>query len=152
MMKRLVLSFVVVFLATASSSFAQSRFQQMIEIQVAPVHQPAFENYLMKVKEAADKTESPVNWTTFYVPVGRPAATYRIGISFNTWAERDSWTEVPDMLARAFGEQEAAQVLRAGRVGIVSQRLASGSAWTMPLRILALAASRQTSTRSPSAT
>ena len=93
----------------------------MVEIQVAPVHQQAFENYVMKVKEAADETESPLNWITLYVPVGKPSATYRIGLSFDTWAERDQWGEVSDILTEAFGEQEAAQILRAGRVGIVSQ-------------------------------
>ena len=120
-MKKLVLLFVVVSLATASTVFAQSRYQQMVQIQVAPVHQPAFENYVMKVKEAADKTESRLNWTTFYVPVGKPEATYRIGLSFDTWAERDQWGTVSAMLTEAFGEQEAAQILRAGRVGIVNQ-------------------------------
>ncbi len=121
-MKKLVLLFVVMSLAIASTSFAQpARFQQMVQIQVAPVHQPAFENYVMKVKEAADKTESSLNWTTLYVPVGKPEATYRIGLSFDTWAERDQWGTVSAMLTEAFGEDEAAQILRAGRVGIVSQ-------------------------------
>ena len=133
-MKKLVLLFVVVSLASVPTLFAQSRYQQMVEIQVAPVHQPAFESYVLKVKEAADEVESPVNWATFYVAVGKPDATYRIGLSFDTWAERDQWDTVSAMLTEAFGDQEAAQILRSGRAGIVSQisriweRLEDGSA------------------------
>ena len=122
-MKKEVLLAVVVCLAATSGVHAQSpRWQQMIEIQVAPVHQPAFEDYILKIKEAAEKTESPVSWTTFQVVAGRADASYDVGLNYNTWAERDQWSSVPEMLTKAFGEQEAAQILRAGRVGIVSQR------------------------------
>jgi hypothetical protein len=120
-MKKPALLFVVVSLATAPTLFAQSRFAQLIEIRVAPVHQQAFENFAMKVKEAADKIESPVSWATFYAAVGKPGATYRISIGFDTWGERDQWSEVSDMLTRAFGEKEAARILRDGRLGIVSE-------------------------------
>ena len=121
-MKKLALLFVIVSLAMASTSFAQIRFQQVIEIQVAPVHQPAFEDYILKIKEAADKIESPVGWGMYQIVVGKPSPGYRVSLGFNTWAERDQWGTVPDMLTEAFGEQEAARMLRDGRLGIVSER------------------------------
>ena len=111
----------MVSLATVPTSFAQTRFQQVIEIQVAPVHQQAFENFAMKVKEAAGEIESPMSWTMVQVTVGKPEATYRVVLGFDAWAERDQWGTVQSVLTEAFGEQEAAQILRAGRGGIVSE-------------------------------
>lgn len=132
-MKKTAFLAVVVCVATASTVFSQSRFAQVVEIQVAPLHQEAFEEYGRKIKEAADETASPVTWATFYAAVGKPGGTYRISLGFDSWAERDQWSEIPQMLTEAFGDQEAAQILRSGRAGIQSvttriwERLDDGS-------------------------
>jgi len=120
-MKKTALLGVIVCLATASTVLAQTRFVQIIEIQVAPAHQTGFENMAMKIKEAADEVESPVTWNMFQVVAGQPSPTYHVTLGFDTWAVRDQWGEVPEMLTEAFGEREAGQVLRDGRIGIVNE-------------------------------
>jgi len=121
-MKNTALSFVVVSLAIASTSFAQlPRFQEVFEIQVAPVHQKSFETMAMKIKEAADEVGSPMSWTLVQVATGKPSLTYRVVLGFDEWAERDQWGLVEGVLTEAFGEEEAARIHRDGQLGIVSE-------------------------------
>lgn len=110
-MKRVLFGMLVVSLIAVP---AAAQFQQLIEVQVKPGHELGYESFLKKIAEAADKTGSPVSWSTFQVAVGKPLATYRIGLLFNTWAERDSWQAVPQMLAEAFGEQEGMKIFSEG--------------------------------------
>ncbi len=119
-MKKLILLFVVVCLATAPALLAQPRFQQVIEVRVEPGQERAYENFVKKVVEAAEKVESPVSWSTFFATVGKPGSTYRIAIGFEKWAERDQWMNLSELLTKAFGEQEAERLLREGRAGIAS--------------------------------
>jgi antibiotic biosynthesis monooxygenase (ABM) superfamily enzyme len=121
-MKKLILLFVVVSLATAPVLLAQPQFQQVIEVRVEPGQERAYENFVKKVVEAANKVESPVSWSTFFATVGKPGSTYRIAISFEKWAERDQWMNLQEVLTKAFGEQEAERLLREGRAGVASSR------------------------------
>ena len=63
-------------LATTTSVLAQARFQQTVEVKVKPGHERAYESYLKKVIEAADKIKSPLGWNTFFVAVGKQSPTY----------------------------------------------------------------------------
>ncbi len=123
-------------LATTTSVLAQARFQQTVEVKVKPGHERAYESYLKKVIEAADKIKSPLGWNTFFVAVGKQSPTYRVALSFDKWADRDRWPNGPqEMLAKAFGEQEASRIDREGRLGIESvmiriwERLHDGSSF-----------------------
>ena len=119
-MKKLLFLSIVLSLALAPAVFAQSQFQQVIEVQVKPGHEEAYENYLKKVVEAADKIGSPVQWATFSVAVGKSGSTHRIALGFDKWAERDQWQGGRGTLVQAFGEQEGAKISRGGRAAIAS--------------------------------
>ena len=93
---------------------AAAQFQQLIEVQVKPGHEIGYENYIKKIKEAADKIGSPVSWSTFYVAVGKPGSTYRIALSFDKWADRDAWQGPRQVLVEAFGEQEGTKIYTEG--------------------------------------
>ena len=99
---------------------AAAQFQQMIEVQVKPGHEIAYENYIKKIREAADKIGSPMSWSTFYVTVGKPGSTYRIGLRFDKWGDRDAWQGARQVLVEAFGEQEGSKVYSEGGSHIAS--------------------------------
>ncbi|MGQ0733877.1 MAG: hypothetical protein ACT4QD_09505 [Acidobacteriota bacterium] len=90
------------------------RFQQMIEISVKPGQELVFENYIKRLVAAADKTGSRPTWTTYAVSLGKPGATYRVALGFNSWADRDAWASVPMMLIKAVGQQEAERLMKEG--------------------------------------
>ena len=111
MKKKLLLLMVVVSLIAVPAS---AQFQQLIEFQVKPGHEIAFENYIKKVGEAADKIGSPMSWSTFNVTVGKPGSTYRIGLLFEKWGDRDAWQGGRQVLVEAFGEQEGSKIYSEG--------------------------------------
>lgn len=110
-MKKLLLLMVVVSLVAMP---AAAQFQQLIEVQVKPGHEIAYENFIKKIAEAADKTGSPMSWSTFQVAVGKPLGTYRIGLQFADWGERDSWQAGRQVLEEAFGEKEGSTIFTEG--------------------------------------
>lgn len=116
-MKKLLLVVVVALLVAMP---AAAQFQQIVQVQVKPGHEMAYESFIKKVAEAADKTGSSVSWSTFQVAVGKPLGTYRIGLLFETWGERDSWQAVPQMLAEAYGEEEGMKIFSEGASHVAS--------------------------------
>lgn len=116
-MKKLLFLVVVVLLVAMP---AAAQFQQIIQVQVKPGHELAYESFIKRVAEAADKTGSSVSWSTFQVAVGKPLGTYRIGLLFDTWGERDSWQAVPQMLAEAYGEEEGMKIFSEGTSHVAS--------------------------------
>lgn len=99
---------------------ALAQFQQVVEFHVKPGQEIAFENYVKKVKEGADKIGSPLSWSTFSVAVGREVSTYRIALGFQKWSERDRWQAPRNILVQAFGEQEGAKLFSSGQSTIES--------------------------------
>ena len=116
-MRKLLFLMLVVSL-TAMPAAAQ--FQQMIEVQVKPGHEIGYENYIKKIKEAADKIGSPMSWSTFYVAVGKAGSTYRISLLFDKWGDRDAWQGPRQVLVEAFGEQEGSKVYSEGASHVAS--------------------------------
>lgn len=100
--------------AAAAPAAAGPRWQQIIEVNVKPGMEMVYENYVKKIVAAAVKGKGKVSWTTFSVMVGKPGGTYRIVLTFNTWAERDSWGDVGEMLTKAFGQVEAERLMKEG--------------------------------------
>ncbi|GMR23000.1 MAG: hypothetical protein BMS9Abin37_1390 [Acidobacteriota bacterium] len=99
---------------------AAAQFQHLIEVQVKSGHEVAYENYIKKIGEAADKIGSPMSWSTFYVAVGKPGSTYRIGLLFEKWGDRDAWQSGRQVLVDAFGEQEGSEIYSEGGSHVVS--------------------------------
>ncbi len=78
----------------------------------------AFEDYVKKVGEAAEKTGAPQHWAFYQVTLGGPGRTCLVGLYLNDWAEMDGWSQVRKMLTEAFGEREGAQILARGTAAI----------------------------------
>jgi len=116
-MKKMLFSMLVVFL-TAIPAMAQ--FQQLVEIQVKPGHEVAFETYMKRLVEASDKTGSATIWSTFSVAVGKTGSTYRVGLPFQKWGDRDAWLGVREVLVKAFGEQEGTKIYSEGSANIAT--------------------------------
>lgn len=116
-MRKLLFLMVIVSLVAMP---AAAQFQQLIEFQVKPGHEIAFENYIKKIGEAADKMGSPMSWSTFSVAVGKPGSTYRIGLPFEKWGDRDAWQGGRQLLAEAFGEQEGSKIYSEGGSHVTS--------------------------------
>jgi len=116
-MKKLLLLMAVVSLVAMP---AAAQFQQLLEFQVKPGHEIAFENYIKKIGEAADKIGTPMSWSTFNVAVGKAGSTYRIGLPFEKWGERDGWQGGRQVLVEAFGEQEGSKIYSEGGSHVAS--------------------------------
>lgn len=91
-----------------------ARFQQIVEISVKPGQELVFENYVKKIVAAANKLSAKQTWSTFQVPLGKPGATYRVALGFSKWADRDGWATIPELLTKAYGQQEAERLLKEG--------------------------------------
>ena len=109
-----IAAFVLLSTPLARAQGAAPRFQQVVEISVKPGQELVFENYIKKLVAAADKAGAKMTWTTYVVSLGKPGATYRVALSFNSWADRDGWTTIPAMLTKAFGQPEAERLLKEG--------------------------------------
>ncbi len=110
-MRKLLFLMVVVSLVAVPAS---AQFQQLIEFQVKPGHEIAFENYIKKIGEAADKIGSPMSWSTFNVAVGKSGSTYRVALPFEKWGDRDKWQGGRQVLVEAFGEEEGSKIYSEG--------------------------------------
>jgi hypothetical protein len=95
-----------------------AEFLQVISVTVRPGAVTDYEDYVKKVVAAANKVGSPLRWTAHSVALGGPGYTYSVAIPFSKWADMDGWASLPEMLTKAFGEVEAARVLKAGRSAI----------------------------------
>jgi len=95
-------------------AFAQARFQQVNEISVKPGQELVFENYVKKLAAAADKAGAKTYWTAYVVSLGKPGATYRVALNFNSWTDREAWSTIPAMMVKAYGQQEAERMMKEG--------------------------------------
>lgn len=95
-----------------------------------PGQELTFESYITKLVAAADKAGAKMTWTTYVVSPGKPGATYRVALSFNSWADRDGWTTIPAMVTKAFGQQEAERLIKEG--GSATERSVSEVWETLP--------------------
>ena len=114
----LALVCLVVFTSLASSQ--PLKYLEVVTISVRPGAVPQFEDYVKKIVEAANKVGVADTWTTLQVELGLPGNTYSVTLQFDSWAERDAWTPYPEYLAEAFGDSEAAKIMRTGEATIQS--------------------------------
>jgi hypothetical protein len=91
-----------------------AKFIQMVEIQVKAGSQMQFEAYMKKIVEAANKVNASQGWIAAQAALGTDGTKYYAVLGFNKWAERDSWSQIPEMLMKAFGEAEGQKILKMG--------------------------------------
>ena len=119
-MKKLLFLLLLMLVVSFTARPAAAQFQQLIEVQVKPGHEIGYESYLRKIKEAVEKVGNPVSWSTFYVAVGKPGSTYRIGLLFDKWGDRDAWPGPRQVLVEAFGEQKGSTIYSEGTSHVAS--------------------------------
>ncbi len=112
--RRLLLIMMLSFfcLYPAMSQDRPSRFLNLYEFHVRPGHTTNWENFVKKVVESADKVNATQRWMTFQAVMGAESGTYYVTIPFEKWGDLDAWTQVPQMLSAAYGEEEAQKILQ----------------------------------------
>ena len=121
MSKSLLVALVLV-IACTTVAVAQNAGEFLVihNIQVRSGANVQFEEYIKKIKEAAEKTGARQYWSASQLTFGGPGNTYFIGLQFDKWGEMDGWGAVPQILEEAYGEEEAAKILRSGRMAVES--------------------------------
>ena len=101
--------------AAAQDQPAQSLgFVHVITVTVQPGAHQEFEAFQKKIRAAAEKIGAPQHWITSYVSLGGPGHTYNIALPFSKWSETDAWLPVPQMLTKAYGQDEATRIMKSG--------------------------------------
>jgi hypothetical protein len=112
---------VLLFLVTSVALAQQPKaFLEAHEFTIRPGAVMAFEDYMKKIVEAANKEGIQQEWATFAQGIGAPGWTFLIVLYYDKWAERDAWSGVRETLAKAHGEDEAAKIYRTGTSAIES--------------------------------
>ena len=120
--KILVLAFVVLFVSSAPL-LAQDELIQynwVLDIHAEPGKIGQFESYVRQVQEAATKVSEPGAVTVFQTLLGGPINRYFVVRTFNSWDEMDGWKPVPQLMAEAYGQDEAIKMLATGGESIMS--------------------------------
>lgn len=102
----------------AAQNYQPTEYLQLVRVDVKSGASAQFEDYIKKLNEGADKINAPQQWVGTEVMLGARGNTYVFGIQFDKWEQLDSWERIPDILVKAFGEKDGAQILRAGRAAI----------------------------------
>jgi len=122
---------VVLFAALALTSGVAAQqtpaeFLAVYNITVKPGHAAQFEDFLTKLKAGADKIGAAQQWGVGQVAFGGPGGGYAIGLPFEKWGEMDAWTQAPQTLIEAYGEEEGAKIYRNGTMAIQSSETSVG--------------------------
>jgi len=98
--------------------FAQGQptgFLAVNTFTVAPGMTAQFESVARQINEAYKQTGAePKNNNLFVTANGGKGRTYRFVVLFNELSDMDTWRQIPDVLAEAYGQEEAARILMAG--------------------------------------
>ena len=105
----------------ASAQNGPSRFLAVQTITVVPGMRAQFEGVAMQVADAYKQTgEEPQVVNAFSVMNGRDSRTYLFVWGFDEIGEMDTWRGIPAVLAEAYGEEKAAEILLAGDQSIAT--------------------------------
>lgn len=77
-----------------------------------------YEDYVKKIIAGANKIGAPQQIITFGMMMGGPNYTYFAVVPFNKWGDMDGWPSPTEILIKAYGEIEAAKIVKAGRAAI----------------------------------
>ena len=116
----LVLIFLFVLAPFAASQDRPSQYLEIITITIKPGTAPQFEDYVKKIVDAANKVGVAQTWQGGQIDLGGAANTYAVVLPFEKWGDRDAWIRFPEYLAKAYGESEAAKIMRVGEPTIQS--------------------------------
>lgn len=108
------------FSAAFARAQSQPAYTHTILVTVKPSAVQEFEDYAKKVVAAFAKAGSPQIVYAAQLQAGGPQYTYLFTSPFSSYEEMGSWTSIPETLAKALGDVEAAKLLKAGRSTIES--------------------------------
>ena len=109
------------FFAIALPVVAQNPPTEFIQIITTTVRSNGvtdYEDYVKQIIAGANKIGAPQRVLVYQVGLGGPSFTYNIIIPFNKWEEMDSWPSIAQVLTAAYGDAEAARILKSGRDAI----------------------------------
>ena len=113
-------------LLCASPSLAQDApggFLYVVTAEVKPGMFAAYGDFIKKVQDAT--TGAPETVLVFQRVLGGSNGTFVVAIPFSEWSEMDGWMPVPQILTKAYGETEAAELLQASGEMLDSLSLAA---------------------------
>ena len=102
----------------AAQSYEPQQYLQLVRVHVKPGANVQFEDYIKKLAEGAEKIGAPQQWIGNQVVLGGRGNTYIFALLYDKWEEMDSWEAIPQILVKAFGEKDGAQILRSGTSAI----------------------------------
>jgi cellobiose-specific phosphotransferase system component IIB len=88
-------------------------FIMVVRTEIEPSMSVSYERFLSKLK-AAQEQEQGTRTVNRSVSVLGPALTYLGANFFSKHAERDSWTAVPDLLRKAYGDADGQKLSEEG--------------------------------------
>jgi antibiotic biosynthesis monooxygenase (ABM) superfamily enzyme len=95
-----------------------TEFIQIITTTVRSTGVTEYEDYVKQIIAGANKIGAPQRVLVYQVGVGGPSFTYNIVLPFNKWEDMDSWPSIAQILTKAYGDAEAARILKSGRDAI----------------------------------
>lgn len=104
----------------AAAQNAPTEFLSVLTVTAKPDMIGEFETFIAQVNEAAKQIGDPRTVQTYQVRFGGPFNQYDFVTGFDEWGEVDGWLSVPEMLAKAHGQEEAATILQSGMAAIES--------------------------------
>ncbi len=105
-------------LCAAGSVRAQDQpvaeFIQVLTVTVKPSGVAEYEDFVKKVVGGAAKAGAPQQVFAYQPAQGAPGYTYEFVVPFNRWSELDTFVSTRQILGKAYGEAQAAAILKAG--------------------------------------
>lgn len=95
-----------------------SEFLYMTTVTVKPSAVGEYEDYVKKIIAGANKIGAAEIILGFNLTLGGPGNTYVFALPFNKWGEVDGWIGPTQILVKAYGEVEAAKIMKAGRTAV----------------------------------
>jgi hypothetical protein len=108
-------------LSTVTEVRPPTKFVSIAEMHVKPSKVVAFQLLLGKGKAAREKAPDAPPYSVGRVALGN-AHTYVMATGFDSFAERDKWPDTLELMGKAYGEEEARQMLKTYLDSIESRR------------------------------
>lgn len=116
----LVAAFVGIVVPSVDAQNTPTNFLNVLTVTAHPGKNAVFEDFIAKVKTAAEMTGDTRAVTVTQVSLGGALNQYLIATGFNNWAEMDGWVTPGEMLDAAYGQDEAMKMLEAGTGAVAS--------------------------------
>lgn len=92
--------------------------QLLYNIDVRPGHNAAFETYMKRLVESAERLGAPQRWTCHQLLAGGPTNRFFVNMPFSRFSEKDGWLHPSQALVEAFGPERGASFVREGAEAI----------------------------------